>query len=261
MIRSLTILVLFLFPVMTSAIQQEIIPEQQKWSFSGITGYYDKEQLRRGLQIHEAKCRACHSIKYLSFKSLTLPGGPELTRTEAEAIAKSYQYSVVQDDGQITERDGTLYDTFVSPYLNEQEASYLNNGSYPIDLSYIVRARSYNRGFPQFLLDAFLPYTEQGADYIFSLLTGYLTNNPGMNENRYYPGQKINMPKPLADGDIHWKSSINIPETEEQYARDVTAFLAWVADPNLAERKKQGCYVLGYLSIMLCLSLALLKTK
>lgn len=261
MTQYLTILVLLVLPVTVSAVRQELIPEQQNWSFSGITGSYDKEQLRRGLQVHEAKCRACHGVKYLTFQSLTRSGGPELTPDEAETIAKSYQYSVIRDDGQITERDGTLYDTFASPYLNEQEARYLNNGSYPVDLSYIVRARSYYRGFPQFIFDAFFPYTNQGADYVFSLLTGYVSGDPEMKANRYFPGGIINMPRPLADGDISWHSSVRIPETEEQYARDVTAFLAWAADPDLVERKKQGVYALGYLFIMLCLFLALLKIK
>ena len=38
-------------------------------SFSGIHGQYDKAQLRRGLQVYEEKCRACHGIKHLSFRS------------------------------------------------------------------------------------------------------------------------------------------------------------------------------------------------
>ncbi len=64
-----------------------------------------------------------------------------------------------------------------------------------MDLSYIVRARTYDRGFPQFLLDAFIPYAGQGADYLFALLTGYLPDDPQLKANRYYPGGVINMPK------------------------------------------------------------------
>lgn len=33
--------------------------------------------------------------------------------------------------------------------------------------------------------------------------------------------------------------SVEKAETEEQYAEDVTAFLAWAADPTISERKQQ----------------------
>ncbi|HDS6882190.1 TPA: cytochrome c1, partial [Citrobacter freundii] len=46
-----------------------------------------------------------------------------------------------------------------------------------------------------------------------------------------------------------------------QYARDVTAFLAWAADPALSERKQQGNYVMGYLAIMLGLLWILRRMK
>ncbi|QBX80088.1 cytochrome c1 [Citrobacter tructae] len=233
------------------------LPPPQPWAFSGVNGKHDPAQLRRGLQVYEEKCRACHAMKYLTFKELTQPGGPHLTQAEAKTLASGYVFTTVEDDGQPGERDGNLNDVFASPYLNEQEAKYLNNGAQPVDLSYIVRARSYDRGFPQFILDAFVPYTDNGADYIYALLTGYLTDDPELKANRYFPGGIINMPKPLADGDITWTGQAHIPQTEEQYARDVTAFLAWVADPQLAARKHQGMYVMGYLAVVLAL-LALL---
>lgn len=240
---------------------QQATPERQEWSFSGINGQYDKEQLRRGLQVYEEKCRACHGIKHLSFRSLTKPGGPELTPEAAKSIASGYSFPEIQDDGQTGERDGTLNDSFTAPYLNAQEARYFNNGVEPVDLSYIVRARSYDRGFPQFLFDAFLPYTDQGADYVYALLTGYLPEDPEQKTNRYFPGGIINMPKPLMMGEIQWQPGSQKAETEEQYARDVTAFLAWAADPNLSERRTLGAYVIGYLTVMLGLLWILRRMK
>ncbi|MBA7801160.1 cytochrome c1 [Citrobacter freundii] len=237
------------------------LPSQQSWAFSGVNGAHDTEQLRRGLQVYEEKCRACHGMKYLTFKELTQPGGPQLTQAEAKALASGYAFATIEDDGQPGERDGNLNDVFASPYLNDQEAKYLNNGALPVDLSYIVRARSYDRGFPQFILDAFIPYTDSGADYIYALLTGYLPNDPEMKANRYFPGGTINMPKPLADGEITWTTQSHLPQTEEQYARDVTAFLAWVADPQLASRKHQGMYVMGYLVVVLALLALLLRIQ
>ena len=38
------------------------------------------------------------------------------------------------------------------------------------------------------------------------------------------------------------------PATVEQYAKDVTAFLAWAGDPKLEERKQMGLLVMMYLS-------------
>lgn len=236
-------------------------PPPQTWSFSGANGKYDTEQLRRGLQVYEEKCRACHSMKYLTFRTLTKPGGPELSQAEAKTMASGYVFATVEDDGQPGERDGNLNDVFASPYLNEQEAKYLNNGALPVDLSYIVRARTYDRGFPQFLLDAFIPYSEQGADYIYALLTGYVPDDPEMKANRYFPGGIINMPKPLTDGEVIWATQTHIPQTEEQYARDVTTFLAWVADPQLESRKHQGMYAMGYLAVVLALVVLLQRIR
>ena len=41
--------------------------------------------------------------------------------------------------------------------------------------------------------------------------------------------------------------------TVENYARDVTAFLAWAGDPRLEERKRLGLLVMGYLLITVVL--------
>ena len=246
---------------MGPAFAQDAVPTRQDWSFSGLTGEYDKAQLRRGLQVYEEKCRACHGMKYLTFRTLTKPGGPELTTDEAKDLASGYVFPIIQDDGQPGERDGTLNDSFISPYLNEREARYLNNGALPVDLSYIVRARTYDRGFPQFLLDALIPYTEQGADYLFALLTGYLPDDPELKANRYYPGGVINMPRPLADGEIEWQSESHVAQTEEQYARDVTAFLNWAADPERQTREHLGIYVMGYLAMILALLWILRRMK
>lgn len=243
-------------------------PDVQEWSYSGVNGQYDKEQLRRGLQVYQEKCQSCHAIKNLEFHQLTDPSGPELTPEEAKSIAENYLFADVDDMGQPIERAGTLADYFPSPYLNSQEASYLNNGKEPVDLSYITKARGYERGFPQSFFDMFIPYDEHGSDYIYALLTGYPENTPENDLfvfNRYYPGGLIAMNKQLHDGDVIFKKNTNntnlIPETAEQYAKDVTAFLTWVADPYLEDREKKGWIVLGYLSFLLILLLVLRKMK
>ena len=40
------------------------------------------------------------------------------------------------------------------------------------------------------------------------------------------------------------------PATVENYARDVSAFLMWAAEPKLEERKRMGLKVMIYLAIL-----------
>ena len=66
-------------------------------------------------------------------------------------------------------------------------------------------------------------------------------------------GTALAMPPPLSDGMIAYHQNIDaapgagVPETVEQYARDVTAFLMWAAEPKLEERKRMGFSVMGFL--------------
>ena len=57
------------------------------------------------------------------------------------------------------------------------------------------------------------------------------------------------MPDPFAGGDGLVKYDDGTPATVDNYARDVVAFLAWVANPELEERKRLGILVIGYLLV------------
>lgn len=232
-------------------------PERQAWSFSGVSGNYDRDQLRRGLQIYSEKCRACHGMEYLDFRALTRPGGPELSIDDAKALASGYVYPAIDDEGEPTERAGQLSDKLIPPYANPKQAMFLHNGIIPVDLTYITRARSYDRGFPQFLFDAFTPYTEQGSDYVYAILTGYDDHDPTMMKNRFFPGGVTRMARPLADNEFSYPTRADgqpvVPQTEAQYAKDVTAFLSWAADPDRHSRQQTGGYVLLYLLVFLTL--------
>src|SRR5690606_6252223 len=109
--------------------------------------------------------------------------------------------------------------------------------------------------FPVVLLsDLATQYQEQGSDYIYSLLTGYseppadYNLAPGMHYNVAFPGHQIAMAPPLSDGLVTYEDGA--PETVDQYAKDVTAFLTWAAEPHLEERKKLGLRVILYLIIL-----------
>jgi cytochrome c1 len=53
------------------------------------------------------------------------------------------------------------------------------------------------------------------------------------------------MRKPLDDGLVTY--SDGSPQTVDQYARDVAAFLAWAAEPHLEARKRIGLQVFVFI--------------
>ena len=61
----------------------------------------------------------------------------------------------------------------------------------------------------------------------------------GMYYNAYYPGNQIAMPSPLVEDGVEYGDGTRA--TLVQQARDVTAFLAWATEPNMEQRKKDGC--------------------
>ena len=56
------------------------------------------------------------------------------------------------------------------------------------------------------------------------------------------------MPQPLSDGQVEYADGT--PNTLDQESRDVITFLAWAAEPHLAERKKMGLWVIAYLAVL-----------
>ena len=58
---------------------------RQEWTFGGMTGHFDNEQLRRGYQVYKNVCAACHGMRLLHYRNLSEPGGPELARGQCRA--------------------------------------------------------------------------------------------------------------------------------------------------------------------------------
>jgi hypothetical protein len=56
------------------------------------------------------------------------------------------------------------------------------------------------------------------------------------------------MPPPLSDGQVTYTDGS--PQTVAQYAKDVTAFLAWAAEPHLEARKRLGFQVMIFLFVL-----------
>ena len=231
-----------------SAADEAEQPPRLRWSFAGPFGKYDRGQLQRGYKVYREVCQVCHGMQLLSFRNLAEPGGPGFTPAQVAAVAAEYKVQDgVDDQGKPIERTGRPADHF-------PPATIRFPGTTPPDMSVIAKARSYERGFPWFLFDAFTQYQEHGVDYIVALLKGYentppagVTLPPGAMYNKYFPGHAIAMPPPLSDKRVPYTDGA--PETLDQYSRDISAFLMWAAEPHLEQRKRVGLQVMVFLIV------------
>lgn len=238
-------------------------PPLQSWSFAGVFGRFDQAQLQRGFQVYKEVCAACHSMKLVAFRNLSQEGGPGYSPAQVKALAATYQVKDgPNDSGEMFERPGRPADTFPPPFPNDQAAAAANGGKAPPDFSVLAKARTFERGFPKFVFDAlpFVGYSEQGVDYIHALLMGYEDPPEGKEVpagtyyNEYYPGHLIAMPKPISDGQVTYPKNDQgepvVPETVDQYSKDVAAFMAWAAEPHMMARKALGFRVILFLIVL-----------
>ncbi|MEM1040717.1 MAG: cytochrome c1 [Pseudomonadota bacterium] len=226
-------------------------PREVEWSFAGPFGKWDKAQLQRGLKVYTENCASCHSMNLLSYRNLA-----DLGYTEDQIKAYAAEFELTDgpnEDGEMFERTARPTDRFVGPYANVKEAAALNGGAVPPDFSLIAKARAVERGFPTFIFDIFTMYAESGPDYIYSLLTGYPEEEPegvdvldGLHYNPYFAsGTALAMAAPLSDDVVDYDDGT--PQTVDQYAQDVSAFLMWAAEPGLPDRKQRGFIIIMFL--------------
>jgi ubiquinol-cytochrome c reductase cytochrome c1 subunit len=213
-------------------------PRDIAFSFDGPFGKYDRAQLQRGFQVYKEVCASCHGLNFIAFRDLHDLGYGE---EEVKAIADQWQIEVPAVDpktGEASTRKALPADRFPDPYPNETAARAANRNAMPPDLSLITKAR------------------HGGPAYIASLLTGY--RNPpanlpqdarpgeGLYFNPWFANLNIAMPPPLTtDGQVSYADGTN--PTRDQMAKDVSAFLAWTAEPKLENRKSAGWAVLVFL--------------
>ncbi len=219
--------------------QHEMVYPKQNWSFAGPFGTYEKASAQRGFQVYKEVCSTCHSMKLVYYRNLA---GIGLSDSQIKSIAATVEVPTIGDDGQPAERAGLPSDHFKSPYPNEKAARAAQNGALPPDQSVIIKAR------------------EGGADYIYALLNGYeaapagVKMGDGMNYNKWFTGHQIAMAAPLTDGRVEYADGTKA--TVEQMSHDVVTFLAFVANPEMEERKRLGVRVVLFLALMTCLTYA-----
>ena len=213
-------------------------PKNVAFSFEGPFGKYDRQQLQRGFQVYKEVCASCHGLTFVAFRNLHDLGYED---AEVKAIADQWLIEVPAIDpntGEATTRKALPADRFPDPYPNEVAARAANNNANPPDLSLITKAR------------------HGGADYIYSLLTGY--RNPpanlpedaqpgqGLYYNPWFPNLNIAMPPPIqSDGQVTYADGT--APTVDQMSKDVSAFLAWTAEPKLENRHRTGWAVIIFL--------------
>lgn len=224
----------------TAAEEFHLHPKEVAFSLNGPTGTYDQRQLQRGLQVYKEVCSNCHSLKHVAFRDLTQLG---YTPAQVKKFAADWGTKAKDVDpksGESVERPNTPADYFPTVY-------YPGTGN-PPDLSLITKAR------------------HDGPAYVYSLLTGYADQAGFKNEkgeellkkfpdaktpdglyfNPYFANLNIAMPAPLAqDGQVTYLDGTK--PTVKQMSTDVSAFLAWAAEPNLPTRHGYGFAVLAFL--------------
>jgi len=236
-------------------------PKEMDWSFSGPFGKWDLGQLQRGFKVYREVCSACHSLGLVSFRNLEALG---FTEEQVKTIAADYEVTDGPDaEGEMFDRPAVASDRFPLVFPNEAAAAAANNGAAPPDFSLLAKARAPERGFPTFVFDVFTLYAENGPDYIYSLLTGYedapadAEVSEGTHYNPYFiAGAALAMANPLDDDLVDYDDGT--PGTVDNYAKDVSAFMMWAAEPHLVERKSMGFKVLLFLAVF---SMLLYLTK
>ncbi|KAF8899602.1 cytochrome C1 family-domain-containing protein [Gymnopilus junonius] len=236
----------FLSEVHASHLSDEgLHPVAYPWSHKGVLDTFDHASIRRGYQVYREVCAACHSLDRIAWRNLV---GVSHTADEARAMAEEVEYTDgPNDQGEMFQRPGKLADYLPGPYPNEEAARASNGGAMPPDLSLIIKAR------------------HGGADYLFSLLTGYIDPpagveiREGMNYNPYFPGGAISMPRVLFDGLVEYDDGT--PATTSQMAKDVTTFLSWAAEPEHDERKKYGIKAVIIFSTLFVISVYVKRFK
>ncbi|WP_297919868.1 cytochrome c1 [Metallibacterium sp.] len=191
---------------------------------------HDMASVQRGARIFFNYCAGCHSLQYMRYSRIS----HDLGLSEQQVMTN-------------LDFNGVKFGDHAISSMPAADATKWF-GKAPPDLSLEVRAK--------------------GADWVYSYLKSFYldpTRPVGWN-NTVFPN--ASMPNPLwelqgmqtavyapsrpGEGAKVDKLDLNQPglETPEQFdrtARDVTAFLTYVAEPNVYERERVGLWVLLYL--------------
>ncbi|MEP4196155.1 MAG: cytochrome c1 [Aliishimia sp.] len=208
------------------------------FSFEGMFGTFDQQQLQRGLQVYTEICSACHGLTYVPIRTLHDEGGPGLPENQVRAYAEQFEvFDAELDDF----RAATPNDHF--PKSGVENAP---------DLSLMAKARAgfhgpYGLGINQFFQGM------GGPEYIYSVLTGYTGEEKEeagvtLYENKAFPGGWIAMAPPLYGEDVDFADEHD--NDLSHISQDVSAFLMWTAEPKMMARKQAGFVGVVFLTVL-----------
>lgn len=208
--------------------------ENIDFSFDGVFGSYDQDQLLRGLKIYTEVCAACHGLKYVPLRTLE-----DMGLSEAEVIAYSSQNFEVFDAELDDLRAAVPTDHFPA-----------NTAAGAPDLSMMAKARAgfhgpYGLGINQLFKGI------GGPEYIAALLQGYTGKEKTeagvtLYENSIFGW--ISMAPPLEDGSVEFDDGH--ANDLHHLSEDISAFLMWTAEPKLNDRKEVGVRALILLVLL-----------
>jgi len=225
------------------AFHEEKLEPEGGFSFAGLGGKWDYQQLQRGYQVYKEVCRSCHSMKFVAFRNLE-----ELGYTEAEVRAEAASWEVpgLNEYGEVVPRPAEPTDYFPSPYPNEVAARAANNNALPPDLSLITKARPDGSKYVYSLMQGYVEPTAEDLAKAKELGGGVEWDTPtGLYFNEHFYNANIAMPPQLYEGSVTYADGTEA--TPEQMAQDIAAFLTWTAEPSLVQRKQTGWFVIGFL--------------
>ena len=214
------------------------VVDDYDFSFEGMFGTYDRDQLRRGLQVFTEVCAGCHGLSKVAYRNLGDVGGPELSPDEIKEYMSDFEiYALELDDY----RAVTPSDKFaMSAVENAPDLSLMAkaragfHGPYGLGINQLLKGM----GGPEYIVNLLLKFNEEEKEKAGSILYG----------NDIYPGGWINMGQPLWGEDVEYEDGTEA--TMEQEAQDVAAFLMWTAEPKLNARKEAGFKGLTMLIIL-----------
>ena len=192
----------------------------------------DNLSLQRGAKIFTNYCLNCHSAKYMRYSNLQDIG------LSAETIKNDLLFTA-----------NKIGDTMsVNMSMKDSKKWF---GASPPDLSVVARSR--------------------GADWIYSYVRGFYrdpTRPMGWNNTVYVnsamphilwelEGEKILNPK-TKKLEKFSSGKLNAKEYDATIA-DLTNYLVYMSEPDQLKRKKMGYYVIGFLLLLLFLTIKLKK--
>jgi ubiquinol-cytochrome c reductase cytochrome c1 subunit len=250
------------------------------FSFEGPFGTFDKAQLKRGLQVYTEVCSACHGMKFVPIRSLGDQGGPQLSAEEVRDYAAAL---TITDPETGEDRAGKPADHFPksnadigAPDLSVMAKARAGfHGPYGLGINQLMQGM----GGPEYIVSiltgfednpecapdgveglyynkAFAPGGYPDSCKIYQETKRTVKNDDGTTTERVdkveigrqVPGSWIKMPPPLQDDLVAFADGA--PADLHSEAMDVTAFLAWTAEPKMEARKSSGFVAVVFLTLL-----------